>query len=482
VGERGELLVRGPNAMSGYRNNPQATEETLDADGWVHTGDIAIADEHGWIRVVDRLKELIKYKGYQVAPAELEDILVTHPGVADCAVIGSPDPEAGEVPKAFVVLKPGHSAQGLLGWVAERVAPYQRIRLLDVVDEIPKSASGKILRRVLVNAERERIAQSDADSGASTPASTVAESGASTLADSDASTGVSTAAVALAAGAEPRLAGQVAFVTGASRGLGRLIARRFAGSGAAVAFVARSADALAEAVAEVTAEGGTALAVRADIDDRAAMAAAVRQVTEELGPIDILVNNAGMTGPMGPLWEVDADAWWESMRVNLFSMVTAVQLVVPGMIARGRGRILNITTVAGVFRWPLVTSYAVSKGAMIKLTENLSVELRGTGVRVFSIHPGLLPLGLSEPAMNHQEPESPAQASVFDWIRRSLASGEGVEPDVATEFLLRVAAGDADHMTGRHLSVHDDLDELAAHAEEIRKQDLYMVRRREPRG
>ncbi len=148
-GQRGELLVRTPAAMLGYLNNAEATAATIDADGWVHTGDIVTADEQGWFRVVDRAKELIKYKGYQVAPAELEDILLTHPCVADCAVIASPDPEAGEVPEAFVVPRPGCTADGLLDWVAERVAPYRKIRRLQVTGQIPKSASGKILRRVL---------------------------------------------------------------------------------------------------------------------------------------------------------------------------------------------------------------------------------------------------------------------------------------------------------------------------------------------
>ena len=153
-GERGELLVRTPAAMLGYLDNPQATAETIDADRWVHTGDVATVDEQGWFRVVDRLKELIKYKGYQVAPAELEAILLTSPRVADCAVIGSPDPEAGEVPKALVVLRPGATSDGLLEWVAQWVAPYQKIRHLEVVDEIPRSASGKIMRRPLQEAER----------------------------------------------------------------------------------------------------------------------------------------------------------------------------------------------------------------------------------------------------------------------------------------------------------------------------------------
>jgi acyl-CoA synthetase (AMP-forming)/AMP-acid ligase II len=158
-GQRGELLVRSLAAMLGYLNNPQATAAMIDADGWMRTGDIVTVDERGWFRVVDRAKELIKYKGYQVAPAELEAIVLTHSSVADCAVIASPDPEAGEVPKAFVVLRPGCTADGLLDWVAERVAPYQKIRRLQVTDQIPKSASGKILRRVLQEADRAAASQ-----------------------------------------------------------------------------------------------------------------------------------------------------------------------------------------------------------------------------------------------------------------------------------------------------------------------------------
>ena len=158
-GQPGELLVRTSAVMLGYLNNPQATAATIDADGWLHTGDIVTVDEQGWFRVVDRAKELIKYKGYQVAPAELENILITHPGVADCAVVASPDPEAGEVPAAFVVLRPGCTADGLLDWVAERVAPYQKIRRLHITSQIPKSASGKILRRVLQDQERAAVSQ-----------------------------------------------------------------------------------------------------------------------------------------------------------------------------------------------------------------------------------------------------------------------------------------------------------------------------------
>ena len=147
-GEAGELLVRGPQIMAGYLDNPKATAETI-TDGWLHTGDIARVDENGNYYIVDRLKELIKYKGFQVAPAELEALLLTHPDVLDAAVIGVPHPTAGEAPKAFVVSSGEHDADSLMAWVAERVAPYKKVRALDFVSEIPKSPAGKILRRVL---------------------------------------------------------------------------------------------------------------------------------------------------------------------------------------------------------------------------------------------------------------------------------------------------------------------------------------------
>ncbi len=151
VNEDGELLVRGPQVMQGYLNNPQATAATIDADGWLHTGDVARFDEDGHMMIVDRVKELIKYKGFQVAPAELEALIITHPAVADVAVIGMPDEEAGELPKAFVTLKPDASAtaEEIQAFVKEHVASYKQVRQVQFIDAIPKSASGKILRRHL---------------------------------------------------------------------------------------------------------------------------------------------------------------------------------------------------------------------------------------------------------------------------------------------------------------------------------------------
>ncbi|HMA33874.1 MAG TPA: 4-coumarate--CoA ligase family protein [Chloroflexia bacterium] len=152
--EIGEICVRGPQVMKGYLNRPEATAAMIDPDGWMHTGDLGYADAEGYFYVVDRMKELIKYKGMQVAPAELEALLLTHPDVVDAAVIPKPDEEAGEIPKAFVVLRGAADLDAICAYVAARVAPHKRIRAIEAIDQIPKTASGKILRRVLVARER----------------------------------------------------------------------------------------------------------------------------------------------------------------------------------------------------------------------------------------------------------------------------------------------------------------------------------------
>jgi long-chain acyl-CoA synthetase len=146
----GELCVRGPHVMLGYWKAPDETARAL-RDGWLHTGDIARRDAEGYVYIVDRKKEMIKYKGFGVAPAELEALLHEHPAVADCAVVPKADPEAGEIPRAFVVLRPKAqvTAAELMRFVEERVAGYKKIRAVEFIDEIPKNPSGKILRRLL---------------------------------------------------------------------------------------------------------------------------------------------------------------------------------------------------------------------------------------------------------------------------------------------------------------------------------------------
>jgi acyl-CoA synthetase (AMP-forming)/AMP-acid ligase II len=159
-GARGELWLRGPNVMRGYLGRPEATAAMLDAEGWLHTGDISYVDADGYFSIVDRIKELIKYKGLQVAPAELEAVLLSHPAIADAAVVGVPDEAAGEVPKAFIVPKAEVGAEEVMAYVAGHVAPYKEIRKVEVVTAIPRSVSGKILRRALIEQERERALKS----------------------------------------------------------------------------------------------------------------------------------------------------------------------------------------------------------------------------------------------------------------------------------------------------------------------------------
>ncbi|MED6115865.1 4-coumarate--CoA ligase-like 5 [Stylosanthes scabra] len=152
VNRTGELWLRGPTIMKGYFSNEEATASTLDSEGWLRTGDVCFIENDGFIFIVDRLKELIKYKGYQVPPAELEALLLTHPSIADAAVIPFPDKEAGQIPMAYVVRKPGStiSEKQVMDFVANQVAPYKRIRKVAFISSVPKNPSGKILRKDLI--------------------------------------------------------------------------------------------------------------------------------------------------------------------------------------------------------------------------------------------------------------------------------------------------------------------------------------------
>ena len=149
--------MRGPQTMAGYLRRPEATAAMIDADGWLRTGDLVVVDDDGQVFIVDRLKELIKVNGFQVAPAELEAVLVTHPAVADAAVVGRPDAASGEVPVAVVVAREALAADDLMRWLAPRVAPYKRLGAVRFVATIPRTPAGKILRRLLVDQERQTV-------------------------------------------------------------------------------------------------------------------------------------------------------------------------------------------------------------------------------------------------------------------------------------------------------------------------------------
>jgi len=274
------------------------------------------------------------------------------------------------------------------------------------------------------------------------------------------------------------LEGMVALVSGGGRGIGRLLGARLAGAGAAVGLIARSADELAAAAGDIRRAGGTAAAAVADVTDHRATAAAVAELRGRLGAVDILVNNAGVSGPVGPLWEAPAAGWWRAVEVNLGGAFVLTQLALEHMIPAGRGRIINITSYAGVYRWPLLSAYAASKAALVKLTETLAEETRPHGVSVFSVDPGLLPIGLGEAALragaNLQTPEG----RVHRWIRDQLAAGRGADPEEAARLILALASGRADRLSGRHLSVTDNLDALLPRIGQIERDDLHTLRLR----
>jgi NAD(P)-dependent dehydrogenase (short-subunit alcohol dehydrogenase family) len=272
-----------------------------------------------------------------------------------------------------------------------------------------------------------------------------------------------------------RLDGMVSVITGGGRGIGRVLAQALADAGAAVGLIARSDTELAETVRLVQACGGTAAAARADITDQQAAAGAIDALRRQLGPADLLVNNAGVSGPFGDAWQVDAEEWWRAVEINLRGAFLCSRAVLPDMTARGAGRIVNVTSEAGVFRWPQVSAYSVSKAAVIKFTENLAAEASRSGVRAFSVHPGLTPIGLSERALAGTAPRGSAEARIHAWVRGELRAGRGAEPALVARLVTRLAAGDADRLSGCHLSVHDDLDAVLACGPGV--QDRYQLRR-----
>jgi NAD(P)-dependent dehydrogenase (short-subunit alcohol dehydrogenase family) len=274
------------------------------------------------------------------------------------------------------------------------------------------------------------------------------------------------------------LDGMVALVSGGGRGLGRLLGARLAGAGAAVGLIARSPGELVSAVGDIGRAGGIAAAAAADVTDEWATAAAVTELRERLGTADILVNNAGISGPIGPAWQAQAAEWWQAVEVNLGGAFALTQLALEHMIPAGRGRIINITSYAGVYRWPLMSAYAASKAALVKLTETLAEETRPHGVSVFSVDPGLLPIGLGEAALRSSAgPQTPA-GRVHGWIRDQFAAGRGADPEQAARLILTLASGRADRLSGRHLSVTDDPGALLHRIDQIERDDLHTLRLR----
>jgi NAD(P)-dependent dehydrogenase (short-subunit alcohol dehydrogenase family) len=265
--------------------------------------------------------------------------------------------------------------------------------------------------------------------------------------------------------------GQVAIVTGGGRGIGRAIAIGLASAGDSVAVVARSEDQIVDTAGHIVQAGGRAIAVPADVSDPEAVEQMVREVERVLGQVDLLVNNAGLAGPIGPTWEVDPGEWWRCLEVNLRGPMLCSRVVLPGMIARGCGRIVNVASGAGTWAIPHLGAYVTSKTALIRLTEIVAAEAAEHGVKVFAIEPGTVRTAMAEYAL-----ESEAGRRWMPWFQDVFKQRRDVPPYHAARLVTLLASGRADALSGRFFTVHDDVIELAEQAARGRSDEFRRLR------
>jgi NADP-dependent 3-hydroxy acid dehydrogenase YdfG len=262
----------------------------------------------------------------------------------------------------------------------------------------------------------------------------------------------------------------LALVTGGGRGYGACVVRALAAQGAVVGVLGRDAGAVGAIADEVS-----GVAVVADVLDVQAVRRGIDALVERCGPVEILVNNAGVAGTFGRAWEIDGDDWWRTVEVNLRGSHNVTSAVLAAMCDRGRGRIINVVSNAGVNRWPLGSSYAVSKAALIKYGENVAAEVRRFGVVVLNFNPGILEIGLTETLFAAEPQPGTHDAMIAAWLREQLAAGRGIAAEVSAAQLARLASGAADALTGRYITAYDDIDALVARADEIVDANHYTL-------
>ncbi|MER7048369.1 SDR family NAD(P)-dependent oxidoreductase [Streptomyces jumonjinensis] len=414
--ETGELLLRGPHVAQGYLDADGGLVRLTDAEGWLATGDLVRVDGDGCLYVADRIKDIIKYKGYRISPGEVEAVLRDHPAVHDVALVPVPAPRVGELPVACVVPAPGirltpELIAELQDFFGARLAAHKKPRHLAEVPRIERTASGKPLRRLLASALHD----------------------------------------AQATGArQPDLTGRTVLITGGSRGLGRALAEAFLLHGAKVAVTGRDQAALTEARAALDPYGELRTAA-VDSTDHTALRDLAAQLRADWGGVDVLVPNAGVPGPCGPAWENNPAQWWSAQETNVRGTFLTCHAFLPQLIER-RGRIITVASHAGFHRWPHMSAYSVSKAAVIKLTENLAAELRPHGVAVFAYHPGMLTIGMAAVHLHSRPAPDTWDERIQRWYLSEHAAGRTTPTGLSTRGVLLLAAGAADHLSGGYVS------------------------------
>ena len=265
----------------------------------------------------------------------------------------------------------------------------------------------------------------------------------------------------------------VAIVTGAGRGIGRATALSLARCGHSVALIARSIDELEETRTLVLQAGGRAVAAPADVTDIEAVTRAVSALVGQGDEIAVLVNNAGSLRAVGPLWETDPDDWWDDVRTSLGGAVNLCRTVLPGMIAHGSGRIVNVVSYAGTRPAPYQTAYGCAKAALVNLTESLAESLAPHGLQAFAAAPGF-----TDTTMTRELVESEAGRR---WLP-DAGRGKVVELERSASLITALATGGADALSGRLVHALDEVEELLPRIEEIRREDLYVPRVRRLSG
>jgi NAD(P)-dependent dehydrogenase (short-subunit alcohol dehydrogenase family) len=271
------------------------------------------------------------------------------------------------------------------------------------------------------------------------------------------------------------ISSHVALVTGAGRGLGQEFAIALAAHGFKVAVTARTQAEIDATTAQIERAGGRAIAIAGDVTSQQAVERTIAITEAELGPIDLLVNNAGVLRALGVVAEIDADEWWREVEINLRGPFLFAHAVLPGMIARRGGRIINVASGAGLDAVATGSAYCVSKAALIRLSENIALETTSYGISTFAIHPGTVRTPMN--AYVHDSDEAGRRApQVQQWFRQLYAEGRDTPIERPVELVLTLASGRADALSGCFLDVGDDLDALVSQAEAIQREDRLRMR------